>query len=94
MTTWGKWGEVPFWAGDFFRTSNWAIPVESRPLHKTQGAGHPVFKGGTPRLSPAWDFLPTPAAPSLIECADDRHHPPLRKVREKDGAVASFSGLR
>ena len=33
---------------------------------------------GIPRLSPAWDFLLTPAAPSFIECADDPCHPPLR----------------
>src|SRR5260370_402465 len=43
------------------------------------GCRTPCFlKGGIPRLSPAWDFLLTPAARSFIECADDPHHPPLR----------------
>src|ERR1700730_6680647 len=44
------------------------------------------FKGGIPRSSPVWDFLLTPAAPSFIERSNDPHHPPFRKVREKDGA--------
>jgi hypothetical protein len=41
------------------------------PLYTTLGGrGAPTLrflKGGIPRLSPAWDFLLTPAAPSFIE---------------------------
>src|ERR1700675_2058606 len=49
------------------------------PLYTTLGGRAPqpfVFlKGGIPRLSPAWDFLLSPAAPSFIKCTDDPHHP-------------------
>ncbi len=39
------------------------------------GAQPFFFKGGIPRLSPAWDFLVTRAAASFIEGTDDPHHP-------------------
>src|SRR5260370_39029391 len=41
------------------------------------------LKGGIPLLSPAWDFLLTPAAPSFIECTDDPHHPPFSQRARK-----------
>ena len=49
------------------------------------GARPSFFKGGIPRLSPAWYCLVTRAAASFIECTDDPH--PFCEVREKDWAT-------
>src|SRR6266849_4957495 len=57
-----------------------------RATGTSTSAGCPTLrflKGGIPRLSPARDFLLTPAAPSFIECTDDPHHPPFSQRARK-----------